>query len=188
MPYIRAFLTMLFLAGIVSARALAGPPLICFAHPTGSAASLSWSEGIGWNGALPSYDLSSLVSDSLRLLKPEVPVETRMETIRRAVIYAARRDGLADTLVRSLLARSDDRSASAASRAAALFDAGYTIETVRDAVHMYAVMRATDRDAWMIRSAPGVDGLALIRQAMQLGGTGMDDAVAIVQRARAEER
>lgn len=188
MRFTRSAVLILVFALGVTARALAGPPLICHSNPIGMQPSLPWSGGDGWNGAVPSYDLDHLQSDTLALLAPSAPVTVRMETIRRAVIYAARREGLAEQIGVSLLGRALDPNASRLTYAAALFDAGYYVETLRDAARISRMLDGNDRDAWMIHEAPTVDGLALIHEAIAMGGDGMNDAVAIVTRARAERR
>src|SRR5262249_18555306 len=73
--------------------ALAGPPLICHPYDIGDAKSLPWN-GSEWRDVKPDYELNRLVEDTLALLTPETPVIVRMETLRRATIYAvwAKRD------------------------------------------------------------------------------------------------
>ena len=69
---------------------LAGPPLICHPFEIGTAASLPFGAGRNWNSPLSTYDVNRLTADTLRLLNPETPMLVRMETLRRATIYAAR--------------------------------------------------------------------------------------------------
>lgn len=70
------------------AASAAGPPLLCFPFHTGGAPSLPWDEGDGWNRPLATYPIDRLVPDTIRLLTPDAPVIARMETLRRATIYA----------------------------------------------------------------------------------------------------
>jgi hypothetical protein len=168
----RLFGAALALALMVTAPAWAGPPLICHANDIGTARSLPWLVTDGWNGADPSYDLSHLTQDTLGLLAPQTPVVVRMETIRRAVIYATHRVGLAQDLEQALFAR---MHANGPQDPTAFFDAGYLVETLRNGQRVFANIPAQQ-----------VDGLALIRDAQRLGGADMDQAVTIVERARAE--
>ncbi|HEX8806753.1 MAG TPA: hypothetical protein VF741_07375 [Candidatus Aquilonibacter sp.] len=163
----RLFAAALTLALMIAAPAWAGPPLLCHPNDIGSARSLPWLVTESWNGADPTYDLSHLTQDTLALLGPQTPVIVRMETIRRAVIYATHRAGLAEDLEQALLARV---RATRSQDPNALFDAGYLVETLRDAQRAYPSLPAQQ-----------VDGLALMREAQRLGGTGMDQAVAMVE-------
>lgn len=118
------------LAMLVNTTALAGPPLLCDPFDTAGARSLEWG-GEGWNQPLASYDLARLADRTQSLLTSDTPVIERMETLRRAAIYASR-DG--ETL-REMSARFQSRIEAAQgneARALALFDAGYFLETLQD--------------------------------------------------------
>lgn len=169
-----AFLGLTLLLG---APAWAGPPLICHANDIGGARSLPWVATDGWNGADPAYDLAHLTDDTLALLTPQTPIVVRMETIRRAVIYATHRAGLADDLEVRLVARALDLQGSGQPDPTALFDAGYLVETLRNGEHVFANLPEQH-----------TDGLAWIREAERLGGSGMAPAVASVEHARAVTR
>jgi hypothetical protein len=67
----------------------AGTPLICFPYEIGQARSLPGDKN-GPKGVNATYDRTRLVSETLALLTPEMPVIVRMETIRRAVVYAVK--------------------------------------------------------------------------------------------------
>jgi hypothetical protein len=152
--------------------AQAGPPLICHAFEIGQAKSLPWISH-SWNlSGSENYDTKNLAADTLEILKPDTPVLVRMETLRRATLYA-RKDPLA---AKELLARLHARATSAESAghpdALAWFDAGYLVETYKqwvgkDLPHMTDGMRM---DA---NPAAGVDGYAMIKKAIALRG---DDA------------
>lgn len=148
----------------------AGPPLICHPYSIGTAPSLPG--GSNWVGTDKTYDRKTLVSDTLALLTPETPILVRMETLRRAAVYATNelrgwdRSGngysaedraLGLGLLEKLQARVKDTSALGTHRALALFDAGFFAETLRQ----------TSMD-------PSIDGFALLMQAAQLRGH--DDA------------
>ncbi len=173
----RLFGMVVVLMLALTARALAGPPLICHANEINGARSLPWLATDSWNGADPSYDLSHLANDTLALLGPQTPIVVQMETIRRAVIYASHRSGLADELAVRLFARTLDAQANGSPDPSAWFDAGYFVETARDGARIFANVHAEQ-----------IDGLAWMRQAERLGGTGMESAVAMVERVLRETR
>src|SRR5215467_11140075 len=68
--------------------ALAGPPLICHPFDIGNAKSLPFN-GAHWNlSGNENYDTRNLVRDTLAILDSGAPVLVRMETLRRATLYA----------------------------------------------------------------------------------------------------
>jgi hypothetical protein len=156
-----AFFTIALL-GVASVRA--GTPLICHPYAIGTAKSLPGSDG-DWKGVNPAYDRTHLVRDTLALLTPETPIIVRMETLRRAAIYAtagmrgwSTQAGFSledkkhtSALLKALQARAKDARGDAL--ALALFDAGFFSETLRH----------TGID-------PTVDGYALLAKARELRG------------------
>jgi hypothetical protein len=152
--------------------AKAGPPLICHSIEIGQARSLPWISH-SWNlSGSENYDTKNLVRDTLEILKPDTPVLVRMETLRRAALYA-RKDPLA---AKELLARLHARATAADSAghpdALAWFDAGYLVETYKQWLgqnlpHMTDGMRMDPNPA------AGVDGYAMVKKAIALRG---DDA------------
>lgn len=120
---------LLAFALLCAPAAFAGPPLLCHPFETAGAPSLPW--GSGWNQPARSYDASHLSADTLRLLTPNTPVIARMETLRRAAIYASG-DG---ARMRDLATKLDARVATAedpTAKSLALFDTGYFAETLQD--------------------------------------------------------
>jgi hypothetical protein len=126
---------------LTSTSAVAGTPLICHPYDIGAAKSLPGSDG-DWKGVNPNYDRTHLVRDTLALLTPETPVIVRMETLRRAVIYATAgmrgwsKDGFSDedrantgAILEKLQARINTTNGPAL--ALAWFDVGFFIETLR---------------------------------------------------------
>src|SRR5579859_8177888 len=92
---------LLFLA----ASAQAGPPLICHAINIGQAKSLPWINH-GWNlSGNENYDLKNLVPDTIAILDSSAPVLVRMETLRRATLYARHDTQVARELLTRLIAR-----------------------------------------------------------------------------------
>jgi hypothetical protein len=111
-------------AVLLSRPALAGPPLLCFPFDIGSMQSLPMGKG-AWDATDPKYDVSHLVTDTLALLTPNTPVVVRMETIRRATIYAAAHPGMAGALLDELQARAASPQPGRAGLAG--FDIGYLV-------------------------------------------------------------
>jgi hypothetical protein len=156
----------------LAAPALAGPPLLCHPFEIGDARSLPWG-GPRWRDVAPDYDVSRLADDTVALLGPETPVLARMETLRRAAVYAVwstvdrevgytpRDPRAADELLARLVARARAADRDGRPGALALFDAGYLLETYRQAGYDPA-----GRDF-----ARGVDGYAWVTEAgRRLGG------------------
>jgi hypothetical protein len=159
----------------------AGPPLICHRFDTGGAPSLPWGTGDGWDAGLPSYDISRLTADTLRLLTPAAPIRARMETLRRATLYAARDPRAARELLATVLARALDTAARGKIDADALFDAGYLVESYRQASHVYRwnMLDGADRAKWVLKDEPaGLDGYAWVLRAASLAGDHKDMAYA----------
>lgn len=98
------FATLTVAAVLIARPALAGPPLLCFPFDIGAARSLPMGSG-GWKVTDPKYDVTHLVDDTLALLTPETPVLVRMETLRRATIYASTSPATATALLNALQAR-----------------------------------------------------------------------------------
>jgi len=153
---------LLIFAGV----AQAGPPLICHAIEIGNALSLPWISH-SWNlSGSENYDTKNLVRDTLEILGPDTPVLVRMETLRRATLYA-RKDPLA---AKELLARLHARATAAESAghpdALAWFDAGYLAETYKQWIGQKWMRVSTDEQ----NPAAGVDGYALVKKAIALRG------------------
>ena len=154
---------------LFSSAAFAGPPLLCHPFDTGGAASLPWGKG-GWNSTDRGYDTQRLSADTLRLLAADTPVIARMETLRRAAIYASANGAQ----VRDLATKLDARIAAAKTpqaKALALFDAGYFAETLQDVARLqgYDMPGIGKADTAAIRAvlARG-DGSVRIAEALRL--------------------
>lgn len=137
--------------------AAAGPPLLCHPFETGGAPSLPWGTG-GWNSPAPDYPLDRLVADTQALLSAERPVLARMETIRRAAIYASRDVRVAADLLSAVSRRGLERNSSKADPHA-WFDFGYLVETMKQADFLFK------KD----NPAAGIDGYRHIKKAIALG-------------------
>ena len=112
--------------------ALAGPPLICHPFDTAGGTLIAWGSGSGWNTPLPSYDVKKLPAEVAQLLDTDAPVLTRMENLRRATIYAMKDPAVAHQLLTVVMGR----ALTPRSGAQAWFDAGYLIESYKQAAHL----------------------------------------------------
>lgn len=168
--------------------AQAGPPLICHPYEIGEAQSLPWSHTGEWRAVKGDYALQRLVDDTLALLAPGTPVIVRMETMRRATIYAvwAARDRevgykvtsqkIADELLTRLLTRVQAGVSQGKPDPLALFDAGYLLASYRQA-------------GWQGNQYANVDAHAMVRKAAELRGDAtMEFAAALATQDKAAQR
>lgn len=158
---------LLLLAG----TAVAGPPLICHSIDIGTAQSLPWTSS-GWNlTGQENYDVNRLVTDTLSLLNANTPVLVRMETLRRATLYAQQRTATA----KELLARLESRTHDSPNDGLAAFDFGYLAESYKQASWL------AQHTNWLKSLTPagpemkanpglGVDGFAWVKKAISLRG------------------
>jgi len=116
----------------VALPALAGPPFVCHPFEIGSAASLPWGASNNFMGMRDDYDFRRVVTDTGKLLRPSTPTLVRMETLRRASIYASRDRVLAEQLLASLMGRVHAADRAGTPDALALFDAGYVVEALSE--------------------------------------------------------
>src|SRR3989442_13585060 len=145
----------------------AGPPLICHTIEIGQAKSLPWISH-SWNlSGGENYDTKNLARDTLEILAPDTPVLVRMETLRRATLYA-RKDPIA---AKELLARLHARATSAESMAHPYrlpsFDVGYIAETYKQWLGQN-LPHMTDSMPMGPNPAAAVDGYALVKKALAL--------------------
>jgi hypothetical protein len=136
--------------------AQAGPPLICHRIEIGQASSLPL---LDWNRKdTAGYDLKNLTRDTLALLDSDPSVLVRMETLRRATIYARHDPQVAKELLTRLQARAESNS-TGHSAALAWFDVGYLSEAYKQ---------------WIGKDVPnpaaGLDGYGWVKKAISLRG------------------
>ena len=166
----RTLLALGFLVAVAGA-AEAGPPLICHAFDAGSAPLLPWAKGQSWDSPDASYDVTRLTADTLRLLSADAPILARMENMRRATIYAARNREAAGQLMSAVMKRAESGGGS---DALSWFDAGYLVESYRQASHIYKwdMLTKVERAKWTLRDEPNsVDGYALVQKAITMTGS-----------------
>jgi hypothetical protein len=163
-----------------AAPVFAGPPLLCHPFNIGSATSLPWGTGTAWLETAPGYDVSHLTGDTIALLTPSTPVVVRMETLRRAAIYASRDRAVAVQLLTRLTERTHTRDAHA------WLDAAYYTEALRQIGHLGQIAEFRDSAAQMTAIVKDVDGVAMIDKAILLGGDepGTEFAAALINADR----
>ena len=158
--------------------AQAGPPLICHTIEIGQAKSLPWISH-NWNlSGGETYDTKNLVPDTLDILAPGTPVLVRMETLRRATLYARKDPLAAKELLARLHARATSAESSGHSDALAWFDVGYLAETYKQWIGQSWMRVSNDEQ----NPAAGVDGYALVKKAISLRGSDpqMEFAAALI--------
>ena len=172
-----AFVLMLAFAS----PALAGPPLICHPFDTAGGTLIAWGSGSGWNTPLASYDVKKLPVEVAQLLDSDAPVLTRMENLRRATIYAMKDPAVAHQLLTVVMGR----ALTPRGGAQAWFDAGYLIESYKQAAHLREGSALWSRDNHpSAAAAPGtpefawqatdetlkVDGYGFVKKAIAMTG------------------
>src|SRR6266852_3522197 len=158
--------------------AQAGPPLICHTIEIGQAKSLPWISH-NWNlSGSENYDTKNLVRDTLEILGPDTPVLVRMETLRRATLYARKDPLAAKELLAKLHARATSAESSGHPDALAWFDVGYLAETYKQWIGQNWMRVSKDEQ----NPAAGVDGYALVKKALDLRGADpqMEFAAALI--------
>jgi hypothetical protein len=149
--------------------AQAGLPLTCHPIEIGQAKSLPWVD-LNYQRGSGAYDLKNLTRDTLAILDSNTPVLVRMETLRRATIYARQDPEVAKQLITRLQARAEN-SGAGSQGALAWFDVGYLAETYKQ---------------WMGDGEPnparGLDGYGRVKKAISLRGSDpeMEFAAALI--------
>jgi len=166
--------TLLCLATLAEA----GPPLICHSVEIGPAKSLPWISH-DWNlSGGETYDTKNLVRDTLEILAPDTPVLVRMETLRRATLYARKDPLAAKELLARLHARATPAESSGRPDALAWFDLGYLAEAYKQWIGQSWMKVSKDEQ----NPAAGLDGYALVKKAIGLRGSDpqMEFAAALI--------
>ena len=160
MRHAHRILTALALTLTVAVPAEAGPPLLCDPYEIGGAQSLPWDGSRGWSHARSDYSLETLVADTERLVQPDTPVVVRMETLRRAVIYASR-----DALVAASLLDTLASPARMARDPLASLDAAYALEALHQITMFGPDSEFGPRVAGVKRVLTGRDSEPLVQAA-----------------------
>jgi hypothetical protein len=173
--YPRLAIIAAILVGLTT-LAEAGPPLICHPIEIGKAKSLPWVD-LNYQKGSGGYDLKNLPRDTLAILDSTAPVLVRMETLRRATLYARQDPQAAKELLTRLHARAANLDATGHLGALAWFDIGYLAETYKQ---------------WLGKGEPnpatGIDGYAWVEKAISLRGQDaeMEFAAALITLGRPE--
>jgi hypothetical protein len=187
----RSTVFALLVALALAAPALAGPPLLCNPFDIGNAKSLPWDGTRAFWQGRADYWLENLVADTVALLTPSTPVIVRMETLRRAALYAST-DG--ETAAR-LYAKLGDRLQASQKPGGrpddlALFDFGYLTETYRQIAELDRGVNEFRGRAPALRKVIGsTDGYALIKKTLGQPTTdpAMEFAAALMMGRRNDE-
>ena len=138
--------------------AIAGPPLICHVIQIGDAKSLPWVD-LNYQKQSGGYDLKNLTPDTLAILQSDAPVLVRMETLRRATIYARQDPQVAKELLTRLRARAADSDLAGRTDPLAWFDVGYLAAAYNEWF-----------ETGTKNPANGLDGYAWVEKALRLRG------------------
>lgn len=156
------------LLGVGARPALAGPPLLCHPFDIAGARSLPWDGTASWFDGADGYDIQRVVEDTTALLTPDTPVIVRMETLRRAAIYASADEKVASRLLTTVMARARTLEANGRGDALAFHDAAYVIEALREIGQVRARGGLSSASGDMLALVAGIDGYALVRKALAL--------------------
>jgi hypothetical protein len=149
---------------------LAGPPLLCHPYEIAAAPSLPW-QGHDWWPGRGDYKVANLVADTQALLAPATPVIVRMETLRRATIYAMRDRNVATQLLAVVTERARALERDGHPDALAWLDAAYLTEALREVAEL---ARMSDNSPFnqgvqnVQGLTAGADGYALILKSLEL--------------------
>src|SRR5207302_5083536 len=166
-PSLRFAIAMVATSLLLATVAQAGPPLICYTIEIGQSKSLPWISH-NWNlSGGETYDTKNLVRDTLEILALNTPVLVRMETLRRATLYAGKDPVAAKELLARLHARATSAESSGHADALAWFDVGYLTETYKQWIGQSWMRVSKDGH----NPATGVDGYALVKKAIGLRGS-----------------
>ena len=166
--HIRSAALSAALVAAVVTPALAGPPLLCHPYDIGDARSLQWNDSQGWSGDRPDYDVRQLIADTEALLTPATPVIVRMETLRRASLYASRDRAIASQLLSRLVSRADAADARSTPDALALLDAAYVAGAYRQIAMLGNESHFRARAAAARDALGDVDAPALIERSIAM--------------------
>ena len=169
--------------------ALAGPPLLCHPFNIGDARSLPWDGTRAFWQGRADYRLENLAADTEALLTPSTPVIVRMETLRRAALYASAdaeiAAGLYTTFSQRLLASQRNGRASDLAK----FDFAYLTETYRQIAELDNGKNEFRGRGPALRKLIGAtDGYALIKKSLGQPSTdpAMEFAAALMTGRRDE--
>jgi len=173
----------ILVAAMAGARPVfAGPPLLCHPFDIDGARSLPWGSSASWSAAQADYDLSRLAADTQALLTPSTPVIVRMETLRRAAIYASRDQKVAANLLAALTSQVHAANRSGKSDPLAYLDAAYLIEALRQIGMLEQSSELRTRAPLMRELVKDLDGYAMVQKSLLVrpGDPSLEFAAALI--------
>ncbi len=156
------------LVGLAASPVLAGPPLLCHPFNIGPAPSLPWDGSHGWSDGRADYNVTSLIADTEALLGPSVPIVVRMETLRRAAIYASRDTQVAAKLFVRLMDRATNTTGSGKADPLPYFDAAYYAEALKQIGALGSMPEFKSRAPEIRAIAAGTDGYMMVKKCLMI--------------------
>jgi hypothetical protein len=147
------------------------------------AQSLPWEGGVCCGR--PGYDIAHLLRDTEALLTPSTPIIVRLETLRRAVVYASSDRRLAVRLLTRFTERMRPEARGQTSAAVAALDAAFVVEAFRQ-IEEHPSKPFTRHSRQVRGLVSGTDGYALLRASVpiQSNDPEFDFAAALIAGAR----
>lgn len=164
----RKILSVAIASLAIAVPALAGPPLLCHPFDIGSAKSLPWVGQKGWDEGQPGYKLGQLVADTEALLTPSTPVIVRMETLRRAALYASTDATIASQLIKRFITRAEVSEVAGRPDALAYLDAAYLAGAFNEITMMGRSRDWEERSANAGKVKGSLDAYGLITKSVAL--------------------
>jgi len=166
--FVSAVVAVVVVVGL-AVPATAGPPLLCHPFDIGGAASLPWDGSRAFWQGRADYRIANVVSDAESLLSPTIPVIVRMETIRRAAIYASADASIAARLYSTFEARMHRAGTNGSPTPLAAFDFAYLTETYRQIAELDRLMSEFQGRGPALRKIVGsTDGYALVARLLEV--------------------
>jgi hypothetical protein len=159
-------LTLIVTTLAIAAPVQAGPPLLCHPFDIGDAKSLPWDGATGLSTGRADYAIDRLVADTEALLGPATPVIVRMETLRRAAIYASRDRQVTARLLERLMVRARAAEQAARPDPLPLLDAAYVTEAFRQIGMMGRTAGFGDGPSNAKAAVGALDGTALMAKSL----------------------
>jgi hypothetical protein len=161
-------LSVLIVSLAIATPALAGPPLLCHPFDIGNAKSLPWVGEKSWDEGQPGYKLDQLVADTEALLTPSTPVIVRMETLRRAALYASTDARVASVLIKRFITRAEASEMAGRPDALAYLDAAYLAGAFNEITMMDRAKEWQQRSANAREVKGTLDAYGLIAKSIAL--------------------
>jgi hypothetical protein len=164
--------------------ALAGPPFVCHSFEIGSAKSLPF-DSHNWLGVRSDYDIHRVVADTEAVLTPSTPTLVRMETLRRAALYASLDRRVAEQLIAAVMSRVSKADQAGEPMAMALFDAGYLVEALSEIEQFGNHMNLGARDKTLAGLTQSYEARSLLEKsaALKPGDATIEFALGLISRA-----